>query len=205
MTELDVLIIESHPGAARHEVADLEAAGHRVHRCYDPGADGFPCVAITDPDACPVDRGVDVALISRRRVTPRPTSLEQGVSCALRAGIPVVQDGPTVLDPYEGFVTGRVHGDAVGAIEDAVTGDGRRLQKEIVNRASGVLAAAGLDADGLTCSFERVGDRLRVRFEGTEVPQALAHAVAVRALDAIRAHGRRFAQVDLTWATPTAG
>lgn len=203
MTELDVLVIESHAGAGRPGAAELASVGHRVHHCYEPGAHRFPCVGITGPEACPIEAGIDVALVVRRRVTASPTSLEQGVSCALRAGIPVVEDGPTVLDPYEGFVAGRVDSDIVHAVERVVAEGADRLERDLVDRASHVLVAADLDPTGLTCTFVRTGDRLRVVFGGTDVPQRVAHAVAVRALDAIRADGRRFGQIDLGWGAST--
>ena len=107
MTSLDVLLVESHPGNGARVAGALERAGHHVHRCHEPGATGFPCTEITSPGSCPLDAGVDVALLVRR-VAPHPTDLEQGVSCALRAGLPIIEDGPTILDPFEPYLTGRV-------------------------------------------------------------------------------------------------
>jgi hypothetical protein len=96
---LDVLVIESHPGAAAEAVQALEAAGHHVHRCYDDHSHGFPCLGVIDPAECPLARRTDVALLVRRRVAPGPTALEQGATCAIRAGVPLVEAGPEPLVP----------------------------------------------------------------------------------------------------------
>lgn len=42
-TTLDVLVLESRPGAADRAATALTHAGHRTHRCYGPGERGFPC------------------------------------------------------------------------------------------------------------------------------------------------------------------
>jgi hypothetical protein len=117
---LDVLVMESHPHAADEAEAALVAAGHRVHRCHEPGGHGFPCVGVIDPAACPLDRGVDVALLVRRRVAPRPTPWEGGVSCVIRAGVPLVEAGPDVLDPFERWVVARSDGDVGQACRRAL-------------------------------------------------------------------------------------
>lgn len=126
--DLDVLLIESSPGVGAADAERLESAGHRVHRCYpDHAARGghVPlrerslCVGVTE-GSCPLDRGVDVALLVRHRVATRPLASEAGVSCALRAGVPVVEDGPDLLDPYGPWVTVRVGDrDVVASCEHA--------------------------------------------------------------------------------------
>lgn len=128
--QLDVLLIESRPGSGAIDAGRLEAAGHRVHRCHPdtrpgleaplPARDRYLCTGVTA--WCPLDDGVDVALLVRRRVMPRPVAREAGVSCALRAGVPVVEDGPAVLDPFEPWLAGRVAGDVVAACEAAAGG-----------------------------------------------------------------------------------
>ena len=105
---LDVLVVENRPGVAADAVAALGRAGHRVHRCHDDDDRGFPCRGVVEPDTCPLVGAVDVTLVVRRGVTPRPTGLEHGVSCSLRSRVPVVEDGPTALDPFDGWLAGRV-------------------------------------------------------------------------------------------------
>jgi hypothetical protein len=116
---LDVLLIESSPHAGAAAAAELKAAGHRVHRCFRPGACGFPCVGVTHPSACPIDRGIDVALLVRPRVNPRPTQLERAVSCVIRARVPLVEYGPSILDPYESWLAARAEGRVTDACVEA--------------------------------------------------------------------------------------
>jgi hypothetical protein len=130
---LDVLVMESHPHAADEAVAALVAAAHRVHRCHEPGGRSFPCVGLTNPGACPLDRGIDVALLVRRRIAPRPTPWEGGVSCVIRAGVPLIEEGPEILDPFEPWVTARSDGDVVAACSRVLEegrSTARRLRKD---------------------------------------------------------------------------
>jgi hypothetical protein len=116
---LDVLVIESHQGAAAPASDILTAAGHRVHRCRDERSNGFPCRGVIDPDACPLAGPIDVALAVRWRIDPHITEIEQGVTCALRARVPLVESGPSALDPFAPWLTARVEGDVVATCEAA--------------------------------------------------------------------------------------
>ena len=88
---LDVLLLENRPGAGEIEQAALEEAGHRVHRCHPAGDREFACVGIVDGGTCPLDGQIDVTLLVRRGVSPRPTPFEDGVRCAIRHGTPIVE------------------------------------------------------------------------------------------------------------------
>ena len=99
MNSLHVLVIENEPGVADQCVAELSARGHRVHRCQAPGAPSFPCHATTDPRRCPLYGAVDVVLAvrdERHRITP----YELGVTCAVRAGVPIVVQAPEGSDRF---------------------------------------------------------------------------------------------------------
>ncbi len=205
MTALDVLVIESSPGAARHDADQLEAAGHHVHRCYEPGEAGFPCRAVADPAACPIEDGVDVGLLVRRRVTPRPTEHEQGVTCILRAGIPLVEHGPPALDPYDGYVTRRADDEVTAACEDAAEQGYDALRESIDIRIGRLIAMAGHTADAVTVTFSRRGVDLRIELVGPPVSTALRQALAVRVLDALGATGRTYGRVDVAYRDATSG
>jgi hypothetical protein len=196
---LDVLVIESHPGASDRAREVLTSAGHRVHRCFD-GRALFPCVGVANPDACPLERGVDVALAVRRGVIAWPTPLEAGVGCALRAGVPVLQEGSTTLDPFEPWLTGIVGNDVPGACRTAarVAYDG--LCERIERGSRQAMARAGHPGP-VTCTAERHGDTLDVTLSGPPVGKDVVHALAVRALDAVHAERRRFAEVAVRYAT----
>lgn len=124
---LDVLLIESQPGDGVVDAELLEAAGHRVHRCRPDRSrstgrqsqrERFLCSAVVS-GTCPLQSNIDVVLLVRGRVATCPTTYETGVSCALRAGIPVVEDGPELLDPYAPWITVRAGDDVLAACEEA--------------------------------------------------------------------------------------
>jgi hypothetical protein len=195
MTQMDVLVVESTAGAARREIAALEASGHRVHQCHDPGADSFPCRAIAEH--CPIDGGIDVGLVIRPRVAPRPTDRELGVNCIVRAGIPLVEDGPSVLDPFQDHLTGRVTSGLVEACVQAAEVGREPLRQDILGRLGRLIAAAGVSPGEVDVRFERRGPDLRVELVGPEVPRPIQAAMAVRVLDAVRADRRTHGQVDV--------
>jgi len=196
---LDVLVIESHPGVAASAVHALETAGHHVHRCYDDDSLGFPCRAVVDPAECPLARHTDVALLVRGRVAPRPTELEQGASCALRAGVPLVEQGPDALDPFEPWLAARVDESVVATCEAASDAALGELRREILRLAAAILSNAEIPASRARCRVEPGATRLRVRFD---LPAAVApgvkQALAVRVLDAVRGAGRTFGPVEVT-------
>jgi len=201
-TPLDILVMETRGHYADVTVAQLEGAGHRVHRCFTPEDKGFPCRGVTSPDDCPIDQGVDVALVVRPRVVPQATTLEAGVTCALRAGVPVVEDGQATLDPFATWITRRADdAGVVAACEDAVADGWASLRDRIVRRALHLMA--GTSGTGqLGCDFERQGHRLKVRLSGPPLPDDRVHALAVRTVDAVRSEGHRTQEIDVSY-TPT--
>ena len=198
MTKLDVMLLESDPGAADDAAEALTAAGHRVHRCHEIGLAAFPCNGTLDPKRCPLMGSVDVALLVRRHPYPRPTPLEDGVSCAIRAGVPVVADGPGVLDPFEPWEAGRVSGgDVIGACLAGAARAQANLVDQIRPRVDALLVMAGIDPARVQVNAEAEGPKLRIVIKGP-VPAQLHNPLAVRVLDAVRAVGRRtFGEVDV--------
>lgn len=205
---LDVLLIESHPGVGAVDAEQLAAAGHRVHRCYparDPHAGRVPlserylCTGVTD-GTCPLDAGMDVALLVRQRIATRPAAREAGVSCALRAGVPVVEDGPDLLDPYQPWLAARVHDhDAAATCQEAASTAFDSLRDEIRRRTASVLTGAGVDPAEVTHRFEPDWPRVTIVLCGPPATRALKQALAVRTLDAVRAGRRTLGQVDITY------
>jgi hypothetical protein len=194
MTSLDVLLIESLPGAGALAAADLEAAGHRVHRCHEPGTPTFPCAALTEPGGCPIDSGVDLALLVRPSVAPRPGPTEEGATCAIRAGLPIVEQGSDQLDPFAAWVTHRVRhdGDVAEACEDALDIADEPLERHIRQRIAGLLQRAGLDEDDATVRLVHVERGLEVHLDiPLPADSRRDHALTVRALDAVRSSGSR--------------
>lgn len=200
MIRFDVLAVESAPGVAGHEIDALEAAGHRVHRCHEPDDPAFPCRAVSGAGPCPLDEGIDVGLLVRRGIAPRPTDHEQGVGCVIRAGVPLVEEGSAILDPYEGYVTRRVLGDdLVATCEAAVDESFAPFRAAIRSLISQLLAGAGHDAGDVTIDVERTGSDLRVDLRGPEVPERVRQAIGVRVLDAVRRERRTYGTVDVDY------
>lgn len=190
---LDVLVIESQRRAADVAVDDLLAAGHRVHRCYPEHSSGFPCRAVTDPNDCPLDKAADVALLARRQPTPRPTPLEQPVTCALRAGVPVVETGPRrTFDPYADWLTEWTEdpGGTVSAVERAADEALASLQRTVLSTIAPLLRDEGIAPADTTVDIVRQAKAMHVRVQlPVEADESLRQAVSVRALAAL--HGVR--------------
>lgn len=184
MTEaLDVMVIESRSGAAAPAVHALEAAGHRVRRCHDHDSSGFPCRGLIDPADCPLAAHADVALLVRDGVAPRPTALGQGATCAIRAGVPLVEAGPTTLDPYQPWLAGRIEAvaDVVAACEAACDASLGELRREILRLCAPTLFAAGVPTRQAVCRVQRESAGLHVLFTlPIPVSAAVKQALAVR-------------------------
>jgi hypothetical protein len=206
-TSLNLLVLESHAGVADHSIEALEAAGHRVHRCHDGGR-AFPCVGVTSPHECPIDRHVDAALLVRRGVAPATTPLEDGVPCALRAGIPVVEDGTDLLDPYAEHITTRVTtGESVvDACERAVVESMQPLEADVAAALVPFLEANGMHAGEVGVRLEPLGELLRIHLDAVGLPPMLVGQLSVKAVDTVRTMRRSWSTIEVTTAgtaTPT--
>ena len=166
-TSLDVLMIESDPGIASGPATDLLEAGHRLHWCHDSIDHGFRCRGLLEPSTCPLEQHVDVAFVARDGVNPRPTALEAGVRCAIRAHVPIVEQGTEILDPFAPWVTERIMrgDDAVAACERAAANTHGSLEASIRSRISGLLAASTIRGrrGALPVPRQRSGARRRAR------------------------------------------
>ena len=195
---LDVLVIGGRSSEAAEEA--LQRRGHRTHRCQEAHSGEFACAGLLDPTACPLDGAVDVALLVRRGVQPLPLPEEAGVRCALRAGIPVVEEGVDVLDPYHGWISTRVRSgeDAVSACVAAAEDRYAQLRTLIRSRIATLATAAGTSAIETACLIRSSGRDLIVDlYLPVVLERRMQQALAVRVLDAVRASGRTYGQVDV--------
>ena len=191
MKTLDVMVLESSPHAADDAVRRLEAAGHRVHRCHEADAAAFPCNALRDPALCPLARGVDVALIVNASAEPEPTIFEEGVGCAVRAQVPLVEDGVVSPSPYAPWLAARVDGDLDDALRRGADAATRALSDAIRRDIAPVLGHATIDAASVDVAVDRDGRDLSVSIYGP-VPGELTSRLAIRVADAVRDSGRSY-------------
>jgi hypothetical protein len=205
MTSLDVLLLESGPGDGADDARRLEEAGHRVHRCFDAhGAVGtthpsgwVPCRALTD-GSCPLDAEIDVVLLARRGVAPRPGPREAGVRCAVRAGVPIVEDGGDVLDPFAPWISGRTDRAGVVAACEAAAAEAMAPVVRRLREGSRVLLAThGVDPSEIDLAFVIDGDGLVIHITGPPLPPAAGRALSDRARDAVGAVRRTFRTIDV--------
>jgi hypothetical protein len=196
---MKVLVLESELGAASTAIAELEAAGHEVKRCHEPGARPFPCVGL-DPGTCPLEaEAIDVAVTVRGKIDSRPSPYEDGITCALRRRIPVVVAGLTAINPFAPFdAVAASSADVVEACEQAATG--ARLEHEAVATAAldQTLRAAALPVSSARASVVSDGGALRVTlFVPPESTKGVRDMAVVRVAGALRAFDRNAAQIDI--------
>lgn len=193
---MDVLVVESEAGAASIAIAQLEAAGHRVERCHQPGTRAFPCAGL-ETGRCPMEHGaIDVALTVRPRPHPRPSPLEDGVTCALRRRVPVVVAGRTKLNPFSEYGAKLAGvGDVVDTCERAATGPQPGHEEVASTTLQETLTRAGLAADAARADVRRSGNGLRVTLhlpaQSTNYQRDVASVRVVGALRAYDAHSPR--------------
>lgn len=116
---LTVLVVGTDDWAANQSATLLEAEGHRVLTCHEPGETAFPCNALISGRRCPLDVGFDVVLTARARPAPSPTQGEMGVTCALHEGVPLVVAGIAAENPFREWTTTTVRPD--GDVAEACT------------------------------------------------------------------------------------
>jgi hypothetical protein len=200
---LNVLVLESERGAADAAACELEAAGHKVLRCHEPGAPAFPCKALAEEPSCPLREGVvDVALTVRKRPRSQPAPQEDGVTCALESHVPLVVAGAIVMNPYMKYATELVEEpyNVVEACERAAEAPlGRHA-----DRAAGALASV-LDVHEVTGVhptvevFRREG-RLHVDVHGAnELDHTVKSIGSVRIIGALRQFDRDAGGIDVVF------
>jgi hypothetical protein len=198
---MHVMLLESAPGAGSAVGATLEAAGSTVSRCHQPGLAPFPCSGLSDPTACPLARHVDVAVLVRADGEPAPTPYEHGVTCALQAGVPLVEQAPGQPSPFGPWVAAACDGDVVAACHQAVSAHHARLATVVSEAIAPTLARAGIAASDVQCRFEELPTGLRLDISGP-LPAGVAGMIAVRATTALPRARRGGDQLDVTVTSP---
>lgn len=186
-----VLLLEGGPGTSEGSTATrLEAAGHEVSRCHDPGAAPFPCNGMGDHGGCPLEHEtVDVALVVRDRAAAEPLVAEDGARCALRRSIPLVVAGEVQHTPYADWAAVVQPGtDAVvDAVNRAAVAPLERHNAAARRSLRAVLEHHGIDGGGADAEVVRQGGDLRVTLRPeTELDVRVAEMASVRAVGAVR-------------------
>jgi hypothetical protein len=197
-----VLCVESEPGVAAAAVDQLEAGGHEVVRCYEEGAGRTaPCVGLDRPGSCPLDdpRGVDVVLDVRSGEQAMPTLREQGVTCALRQGVPLAVSGRVEPNPFARWTAAvadpaDVAGACAVAAQRALDELGAQVTRAVCRWLDGGYVP-GVDVD---TDVAHHGDRLELVIHRPPPEAARDVAVAVRAHRAVRDAGVTVSAISIS-------
>ena len=195
---MDVLVTESASGAAEAAARELEAAGHRVHRCHDTSSPTFPCAGLTGE--CPLEAGaIDLVLTVRGHVRTTPAPTEDGVTCGLRYRVPVAVTGQTMMNPFEEFGAEAVDADDLVAACERVASSRRTGHEEVaIAVVRDTLAVEGHPTEPSDVAVQRIGGRLRVQVTvPEEVPERAREIVAVRVVGRLREFDTRAAGIDI--------
>ncbi|MGQ0432317.1 MAG: hypothetical protein ACT452_07915 [Microthrixaceae bacterium] len=195
---MKVLVNESEGGAADRAVEQLESQGHEVLRCHERGDGPFPCAGLRPGHVCPLrDPGVDVAVTVRSNPRSRPALLEDGIACALRARVPVVVAGQTLLNPYEGFGVEVVEGQhVVGAVERLAMAPSHGHSQVATDALLGALRAE--PGEAIAVAYRR---RSGVRVELEAVPtieRSAVKAAVPKVIAAVREYDRDTERIDVS-------
>ncbi len=194
---LDILVIESQPWVGEGAARTLTDAGHRVHRCHEPGDTGCACAGLHPNGECPLDGHVGAAVLVRADAGAPPTPHEDGVRCAIRSGVPLVEVSGTRTGPFADWVALSTEERSVAAAcVTAVELAKQPLREAMATRAEPLLVEHGIDPEDTSWSIESRWPELRVHLDvGGLVDSGLEHALSVRSLDALRPFTTTFSSV----------
>jgi hypothetical protein len=199
---LNVLVLESDPGAATIARNELEGAGHTVRLCHQPGCPTFPCNALRDGSTCPLaGEPVDVALDVRRRPRSQPTTSEDGVACAIREHIPIVVAGPTLFNPFTEYATEMCQDtlDVVAACERAAAAPLARHGAVAQDALVATLERRSMEVDGCVSVHRRAGALVVSVATAEELDSATKSMIAVRIVTALRTIDRHARGIDVVF------
>jgi hypothetical protein len=196
-----VLVLESERHAADDAVARLEAAGHEVLRCHEPAWQAFPCVGMHGD--CPVEEGVDGAVVVRNRGYGLPSPFEDGARCAARHGVPIVVIGDAASNPFEAWTAAHADLDTVAdAVADAAVLPIPHLSAAATAALLGFLGLHGVSLDEAAADVRRTGDGLVVDLRlGPLTDRSLVEPAALRVLAAVRELDATSPRVDVALGT----
>lgn len=196
------LLLTTDDGPVDEIVDELAAAGYEVRRCHEGGL-RFPCAGLAG-GGCPLEAtgGVDVAIDVRQHPWPDPTSLEVGVTCALRAGVPLVVVGRRG-HPFEPWAMSSVEGggDLAARCEQAMRDALGPAREAVSGAVRSVLDNHGLGDEPVAVDVTRQRNRLHVSI-GIEADDTVRGLAAARAASALRPLDRAATAIEIDVAAP---
>jgi hypothetical protein len=195
---MDILVTEAIAGAAASATEQLEAAGHRVHRCHEPSGATFPCAGLGG-EGCPLDLvPIDLVLTVRPHLRTSPAPTEDGVTCGLRRRVPVAIHGQTLMNPYAPYGAEGIDGDLVEECERIARAPRPEHEREALGVARDTLRVEGFAEEPSEVVVQRIGGRLRVVVRvAPDVPERARQIVAVRVVGRLREYDPGAAGIDI--------
>lgn len=202
---MKVLIVESEPGVAEGTEAVLSEAGHEIVRCHVPRWQAVPCVGVDG--VCPIAAGVDVAVLARNRASSEPSVLEDGIRCAIRERVPIVEVGPAGVNPYAEWTTARIGPQELDRLVDVASEAASKPNSELTaigtEALRNTLESAGESPDNAEALVHRTANGSNVIIHvGDDVPTSAARRAAAWVASVIGRERGSGPQVDVRLARP---
>ncbi|HEY5155310.1 MAG TPA: hypothetical protein VIJ47_11285 [Acidimicrobiales bacterium] len=197
-----VLVVERKAGLGDGVTAQLDASGHEVVRCHEPGTPAFPCNAIVDGEVCPLDHhAVDVAMAVRGDEGGPTTEDEDGVRCAIRRNVPVVLVGNRDGASYAGWTKSEARETDVDLMDktaEAAKAGFDRHAAAARETLGQVLDTHDIVSSSVDVEIHRTGNRLRcVLHVDALVDPMVAQMAAVRVVVALRTLEQELDVIDV--------
>lgn len=199
---VNVLVLESEPGVADGAITQLTDRGHHVSRCHESARPGFPCRALEGEGRCPLaDPGIDVAVTVRDHPGTLTSVGEDGVSCALRARVPLVVAGRVALHPYEDWADEVVEDGNVADACERVAAAPVRAHTHVAQLAlRDALRRRAGSASGAEAAVWRDRSGLRMRLDGVQhVHPSVRGLVAADVAAALRDFDSHAPGIDISF------
>ncbi|MEQ1873324.1 MAG: hypothetical protein ABL953_06315 [Ilumatobacteraceae bacterium] len=180
MSTMKVLLIESSPNQSGDLSDQLVSEGHEVVQCADEH--GGPCRGVDHHADCPLEQGVDLAVLTREPKSPQ-TLTEMGSVCAQRHRVPLV-----VVDPSQLF-------DELPSVSVASA-----LANRVVESGYAAAVRRELAHLPIVVDVSHLVDRVVVKLQlpASENTPAARSAAADRARFAVRTHDPFVQTIDIS-------
>lgn len=197
---MDVLVLETDQDRAHAAACKLVAQGHHVWRCHDRGAAAFPCRALAGARPCPLDTpGVDVVVTVRKQRGVDPSPYEDGVSCALRARVPLVVVTDHGANPFDEYAEEVVAGDVTEACERVLARPSPTHTSVATDTLRSALRRRARTDSMPTATVHRTAAGLQVAVDGLErLDRRTAGLVVAEVGAALRAFDRDAPTIDVS-------